>query len=84
MTPLDVGRVRRSLALHVTELADGRFRVTGGRQPHHVDTVQVPWLCDCADARFHPGPCKHATAVYFVRQLAQPVRDALRSAVSAP
>ena len=83
MTALDPGRIRRALSLDVTELADSEYVTTGGREPHTVDTSKVPWSCDCADARYHSGPCKHATAVYFVRQLDHRVRAALRSAVGA-
>lgn len=79
----DPARVRRSLSLHVEQLGGSEYVVTGGREPHVVDTSGVPWECDCADARFNPGPCKHTTAVYFVQQLAQPVRAALRSALGA-
>ena len=83
MTALDPGRTRKALRLNVEPLTDGEYVVSGGREPHTVTTSEVPWSCDCADARYHSGPCKHTTAVYFVRQLDHRVRDALRSAVRA-
>ena len=82
---IEPGRVRRSLSLHVEKLTDREYVVTGGREPHTVDTSQIPWRCDCRDAAFRPDArCKHMLATYLVRQLAPAVRDALRSAVGAP
>lgn len=74
---VDPARVRRALALDVQELEDGSYLVTGGSEPHVVRGRQ----CDCPDARFHRGPCKHRAAVYLARQLDERVREALREAV---
>ena len=88
---LDVGRTRRALRLHVERLTDSEYLITGGAESHTVDTTEVPWSCDCLDSFYRPsvslyggrhfGPCKHTTAVYFARQLAPAVRDALASVV---
>ena len=83
-TTLDPARTRRALSLNVTPLADGRYRVAGGQAPHSVTTAEVPWECDCADARYgSAGRCKHVVAVYFDRQLDSRVRDALQTALEA-
>lgn len=84
MTVLDPGRTRRALSLRVEPLIDGEYVVSGGREPHTVTTSTRPWACDCRDATYRPDVrCKHTTAVYFDRQLAGTVRDALRSALGA-
>ena len=84
MKALDVGRVRRSRALDVEPLADGVFRVSGGREPHTVNRLASEKIgCDCADARYHTGPCKHAVAVHLHRRVDGRVLDALRSALGA-
>ena len=81
---LDPGRTRKALRLNVEPLTDDAYVVTGGREPHTVTTAEVPWACDCRDATYRPDVrCKHTTAVYFDRQLAGAVRDALRSALGA-
>ena len=81
---VDPGRTRKALRLHVEPFDDIEYIVTGGRQPHRVDTSEIPWTCDCMDAAFRPDArCKHMLATYLVRQLAPAVRAALRSAVSA-
>jgi len=81
---IDRARLLRSLRMVVEPLGAGRFRVTGGRAPHTVLVRQDgPWACDCMDSTFHPsGRCKHTLAVYLTRQLARPVRTALRDALT--
>ena len=74
MLMLDPARVQRALALDVEPIVDG-YLVTGGAEPHVVRGRE----CDCLDARFHRGPCKHRVATYLHRQLDERVRDALRS-----
>ena len=77
----DPARVRRALSLHVEQLGDGVFRVSGGREPHSVTTSELPWECDCRDAAYrHDVRCKHTTAVYLAQRLHPSVRDALRRA----
>ena len=73
MSTIDPGRVRRALHLDVQPTEDG-WLVTGGSAPHVVRGR----VCDCADARFHRGPCKHRVATYLHLQLDPRVRDALR------
>lgn len=81
---LDPARVLRALGLEAEPLGGGQYRVTGGRVPHIVRADGDRWVCGCADAAFRPGGrCKHVVAVYLARQLAEPVRAALREAVGA-
>ncbi len=49
--------------LHVTELASGRWRVTGGRDPHDVEISGEAARCDCADHRYRRRACRHIRAV---------------------
>jgi len=76
---VDPGRTRRALSLQVEELEDGAFLVSGGAQPHVVQGRR----CDCTDAVYFGGPCKHRMAVYLHRQLDARVRAALLQAVGA-
>ena len=79
---VDPGRLLR--ALEVEGVGPDTYRVTGEREPRTVATHNVPWRCDCPDSAYRPGiRCKHVVAVYFARQLAAPVRRALRKAVGA-
>ncbi len=81
---VDPGRLLRALDLEVETLGPYTYRIAGGREPHTVTTDRVPWRCDCPDSAYRPGiRCKHVVAVYFARQLAAPVRRALRQAVGA-
>jgi hypothetical protein len=70
---VDPARVARALHLDVEPLGPGAYRVSGGREPHVVRGTD----CDCADARFHRGPCKHRIAIH-VATLHPAVRSALR------
>jgi hypothetical protein len=82
--PVDPARLFRALQLAVTPEGPDGYRVSGGCSPHRV-TVQTAglWACDCADQLHHPGEwCKHLLAVYLDRQLAAPVRQALRQLLS--
>ena len=55
-------------ALHVEELEPGRYRVTGGAEPHVVELTSRA-ECDCADYRYRRCVCKHLTAVeHYLRQ----------------
>ena len=77
---VDPGRLLRALALEVENVGSNTYEITGGQQPHTVQTDNVPWVCDCADAVYRPGMCcKHVAATYLTRQLAAPVRHALRT-----
>ena len=83
VTPLDPARLRRALSLNVEELDGSAFVVTGGSQPHKVHHTPNGWRCDCADARYHGGACKHRLAVYLARRLDKRVRDGLSVVVEA-
>ena len=79
---VDPARLLRALTLEVGASHADTYRVTGGREPHTVTTNDVPWQCDCSDSVYRPSiRCKHLVAVYFARQLATPVRRALRQVV---
>ena len=83
MMAVDPSRTVRALSLDVQPLGDGAYIVSGGAEPHQVTTSEEPWRCDCMDAQYGRGACKHAVAVYFARRLAPAVRDALRAAVGS-
>ena len=78
---VDPSRLLRALGLEVEGLASDRYQVTGGREPHAVRIRDgESWACDCEDALYHPAVrCKHMIATYLARQLAAPVRRALRT-----
>ena len=80
---IDPGRVLRALGFKVARLGPASFRVTGGSTAHKVRLHERDrWACDCSDAAFRPSQrCKHLIAVYLWRQLAPPVREALRQAL---
>lgn len=80
---VDPRRLLRALRLEVVAVSPGTYRVSGGEQPHLVQApAKGPWLCPCRDAEIRGARCKHVVAVYLFRQLARPVREALRDAVS--
>lgn len=80
---LEVSRLRRALALHVEPIAPGRFRVSGGREPHEVRDVSGQLCCGCHDAVFHPrASCKHATAVVLFDRLGAELFAFVRDAVA--
>jgi len=82
---VDPGRLLRALDLEVEGPGPDMYSVSGGERPHIVQVRERdPWVCDCVDAAYRPGTCcKHLVAVYLTRQLAAPVRRALRQAVGA-
>ena|SRR5690349_22303748 len=48
----------------VTDLGDGRWRVTGGKQPHVVEADRYGQLwCDCKGFTFR-SKCRHIDAVH--------------------
>jgi hypothetical protein len=81
---IDPARLLRALCLEVEPLGRGRYQVRGGRAPHVVLVgSQGRWACNCHDAAMRPSiRCKHVLSVYLVRQLAPPVRAALREATN--
>ena len=83
MTAIDPGRLARSLYLDVRPLHDGDvYEVSGGASPHVVRSTADGLVCDCADARFYRGECKHALAVTLWRGLDSRMLQALAVAVS--
>jgi hypothetical protein len=60
---LDLSRLERSLGLHVQPAGRGRYRVSGGDEPHWVDlhTLNQP-RCDCGDHIWRESVCKHILA----------------------
>lgn len=66
--------ISRAESLTVEPLGPGRFRVTGGSEPHVVDLTSATAFCDCPDRRYRHRLCKHILAVD--RHLAVAHRDA--------
>ena len=62
-TDIDIYRQRRARELTVIPLGPNRFRVTGGSDPHELDTVDGILRCDCADFAKGTRACKHVLAV---------------------
>lgn len=60
---VDLARLARSLQLRGERLGDGRYRVSGGTEPHWVDlyAARTP-RCDCADHLWRDQVCKHILA----------------------
>lgn len=56
-------RLERSLGLRVKPNGRGRYRVSGGSEPHWVDlhTANQP-RCDCGDHLWRESICKHILA----------------------
>ena len=60
---VDLSRLERSLGLRVQPVGRGRYRVTGGGEPHWVDlhSAHHP-RCDCGDHLWREAVCKHILA----------------------
>ena len=60
---IEAGRLERCLGLTVEERGRGRYRVSGGTEPHWVDLHSrlVP-RCDCGDHLWREQICKHILA----------------------
>ncbi|MEZ9540313.1 DEAD/DEAH box helicase [Shewanella sp. 10N.286.51.B8] len=64
---IDLYRLKRSLELKIKPSGEGRYRVTGGSEPHFLQTKNKKYLCDCMD--FKKGNlCKHILAVKRYRK----------------
>lgn len=50
-------------SLTVEQIGPGRFRVTGGSEPHVVDLTAATAFCECPDRRYRHRTCKHIAAV---------------------
>ncbi len=58
----DPYRTRRAMELTVKQKTEGKFIVSGGLEPHRIQTEKNGWSCDCMD--FKKGNlCKHIIAV---------------------
>jgi hypothetical protein len=70
---VDLARLQRALELHVEPLGDGRFRVSGHAEPHHVNLRDPDHVCDCGDVAWRHAPprtvvrCKHELACRMSR-----------------
>jgi helicase len=63
--PVDPYRLRRALDLTVRHQT-GAYLVSGGLEPHRVESASAGLRCDCAD--FEKGQeCKHVLAVRLTR-----------------
>lgn len=60
---VNLERLERSLGLAVCATGPGRYRVSGGDDPHWVDlhTASHP-RCDCGDHLWREAVCKHILA----------------------
>ena len=67
---IDPYRLKRSLELSVAGGDGGRYRVTGGREPHIVSFRDGSYHCDCMDHQKNCGitPCKHILRVRYHRK----------------
>ena len=83
MAFVDPGRLQRAIHLHVGRQEDGSWLVTGGTAPHRVVAIGGDLRCDCEDAGYRPGPCKHRLRVQLGR-LGAPMLAALRTLVPKP
>ncbi len=79
---VQLDRLERSLRLQVKPTGPGRYRVTGGREPHWVDlyTMNQP-RCDCGDHLWRERICKHILAA-LLREGNEQVLRALGDLVS--
>lgn len=88
---VDPERLERCLGLRVQPAGQGRYRVSGGSEPHWVDlhTAQHP-RCDCGDHLWRESVCKHILAamlregdervVLALGRLVRELRDLTRAA----
>ncbi len=60
---VDLPRLERGVMLEVEQVAPGRYRVSGGAEPHYVDLVTPNQpRCDCGDHLWRERICKHILA----------------------
>lgn len=61
---LRVETVQRAMELTVEMLGRGRFKVSGGYEPHYLDLYDPEHnRCDCHDHNWRNRMCKHLAAV---------------------
>jgi hypothetical protein len=60
---VELSRLERCLGLRVIAAGRGRYRVTGGSEPHWVDLYSAAHpRCDCGDHLWREQICKHILA----------------------
>lgn len=60
---VELARLERSLGLRVVPTGPGRYRVSGGSEPHWVDLYHAAHpRCDCGDHLWREQICKHILA----------------------
>lgn len=78
LTGIDPYRLRRAMELKVKGADGGDHLVTGGTEPHIIQTVGGKLICDCIDFQHrNESVCKHIFAVRLYRgdsQLQQAVK----------
>lgn len=60
--PLDRGRVRRALDLHVEQAAPAQYHVRGPEGEDEYVEIYPHFHCHCGDAIFREVICKHIIA----------------------
>ncbi len=80
---IDPGRLQRAVWLDVQRVKPDTFRVSGGAADHIVAVVNGEVRCDCYDAQYRGGGCKHSLIVRLIAG-DQSVVKALRQLVAAP
>lgn len=60
---VETDRLSRALQLSVRRTSRGRYVVSGGSEPHHVDLIDPSMeRCDCGDFLWRNVVCKHLLA----------------------
>lgn len=88
---VELSRLERSLGLRVQPTGRGRYRVTGGTEPHWVDLYNAAHpRCDCGDHLWREQICKHILAALLregnervlraLRELVREIREEARAA----
>ncbi len=81
---IDPVRLARAVHLDAEAAGDGRYRVVGGAQMHHVDLRAADGHeCDCADYRVRASLCKHVLRAHLAEGDPE-VLTALRTLVPRP
>ena len=81
-TSIDARRLARAVWLEAEKLGPGRYRVSGGSEPHDVNLgTQEGQQCNCPDYLWRGNLCKHVLLVKLLEGDADVVR-ALRKAVA--
>lgn len=79
---IEIGRLRRALALKVAPAGRGSWLISGGAEPHHVTRAGDFYACDCVDFRLRGGTCKHIAASRLFDALDAELLAALRELVA--